>query len=208
MNRVSGEGRPGGGLREQRKARTRREIQRHALRLFLKQGYDATTVQQIAAAAGVSHMTFFRYFASKEAVVENDDYDPMITELIRSRPADEGPLTAVHRAISEGLTAVLATDRETVLARARLITSTPALRARQWRNMDATVSLLVDALADREGDQAGFRLRVIAYACATALTAAITEWARRDGVDDPAELVEQAFRALAGLEFDAQDPDT
>lgn len=48
--------------------------------------YDATTVEQIAAGAGVSHMTFFRHFPTKEAVVESDDYDPMTTRLIESRP--------------------------------------------------------------------------------------------------------------------------
>ena len=85
------------GLRARKKAETRRSIQEHALRLFLEKGYDATTVEEIAAAAGVSHMTFFRYFPNKHAVVENDDYDPMIAELIRNRPAGEDPLTAIRR---------------------------------------------------------------------------------------------------------------
>jgi AcrR family transcriptional regulator len=57
-----------------KKAETRHRVQDHAVRLFLRQGYDATPVEEIASAAGVSHMTFFRYFATKEAVVESDDY--------------------------------------------------------------------------------------------------------------------------------------
>ncbi len=78
---------PARGLRERKKAQTRQRIQEQALRLFLDKGYDATTVQEVAAAAEVSHMTLFRHFRSKEALVESDDYDPMIAKLIRARPA-------------------------------------------------------------------------------------------------------------------------
>ena len=78
-------------LRERKKAETRARIQEEAMRLFLAQGYDATTVDQIAEAAGVSHMTFFRNFPAKEDVVATDDYDPMMAELIRARPAGEPP---------------------------------------------------------------------------------------------------------------------
>src|ERR671911_889973 len=77
------------GLRERRRARTRRSIQEHAMRLFLERGYDATTVSDVAAAAEVSHMTVFRYFPTKEALVLADDYDPLLVERISARPAGE-----------------------------------------------------------------------------------------------------------------------
>jgi AcrR family transcriptional regulator len=187
---------PRTGLRAQHKARTRKAIQDHALRLFLAQGYEATTVEQIAAAAGVSHMTFFRYFAGKEAVVETDDYDPMLAELIRQRPARESPLTAVHQAVLAGLSAVFATDRDAVLTRTQLILRTPALRARQWRQLDATQTLLAEAMADRLHTDVTLEIRVLAGAAVAALTTAIGEWAAHDGTDDLATLVDRAFGVL------------
>lgn len=184
-------------MREQRKARTRRAIQEHALRLFLDQGYEQTTVEQVAAAAGVSHMTFFRYFPTKEAVVEDDDYDPLIADLVRARPTGETPLEALRTALRTGLDAVLDTDRDAVYTRTRLIVTTPALRARQWRNAAATGDLLAAALADREGRPVDLRLRVIAAAATAALTTALTAWVEGEGSDDLRSLVDEAFAALA-----------
>src|SRR5262245_12100913 len=98
--------------RARKKAATKQSIQEHALRLFVEKGYDATTVDEIAAAAGVSHMTFFRYFPRKEDVVEYDEYDPLLEDLVAARPSEEPPLVALHRAIREGLEQILPTDRE------------------------------------------------------------------------------------------------
>ncbi len=129
---------PARGLRERKKAQTRQRIQEQALRLFLDKGYDATTVQEVTAAAEVSHMTLFRHFRSKEALVESDDYDPMIAELIRARPADEHPLAALRHALLDGLRSVYVKHRDFLLVRTRLILTTPALRARMADNQLAT----------------------------------------------------------------------
>ncbi|MGH3602259.1 MAG: TetR/AcrR family transcriptional regulator [Pseudonocardiaceae bacterium] len=190
-----------GGLRERKKAETRSRIQEHALRLFLRQGYDATTVQEIASAAGVSHMTFFRHFPTKEAVVESDDYDPLIAELIRRRPRDEEPLIAIHRALSQGLAAVYDTDQDVLLTRTKLVFSTPALRARMANNQYATERLFAESLAAR-GHAAGdhpeitLELRVQAAAALAAVTVALSAWVQSDGAYQLPTLVDRAFHAL------------
>ena len=90
------------GLRARKKAATRRALQEHALRLFLADGYDATTVDAIAQAANVSPMTFYRYFPTKEDVVLADDYDPMLGSLIAARPADEPAIESLRHALRAG----------------------------------------------------------------------------------------------------------
>ncbi len=79
------------GLRERKKARTRASLREHALRLFREQGYQATTVEQIAAAAEVSPSTFFRYFPTKEDVVLQDDMDTRLVEAFARQPPDLAP---------------------------------------------------------------------------------------------------------------------
>jgi AcrR family transcriptional regulator len=184
------------GLRERKKARTRRAIQEQAMRLFLAKGYAATTVQKIAAAAGVSHMTFFRYFPTKEDVVLADDYDPVIVELVRARPAGEPDVERMRHALLAGLASVYATDRDALLERTRLVLGTPALRARLWEQQVQTEALLVRALGPDSGDAADLRRRVLVAGCLAAVTTALLVWVEGDGAPDLPGLVEQAFRAL------------
>lgn len=191
---------PRANRREQRKQQTRRAIREHALRLFLADGYEATTVQRIAEAAGVSHMTFFRHFRTKESVVADDDYDPLIARLVRERPAGEPPLSSIHRALAGALRDMPAAEQHTLRARTRLMVETPALRAQLWENQFSTQELLAAALAARErGEGAGdpgLRLRVLAGTALAALTTALTAWvAAPEHVALP-DLVDDAFAAL------------
>lgn len=179
--------------RERKRAQTRQRLQEQALRLFTERGYDATTVEQIAAAAGVSHMTFFRYFPTKEDVVLSDSYDPMLVALIRGRPRGERPVARIHAGIREGLAAIYTDAREALLVRTRLVLRTPALRARLWENQSATRDLLAGALVDGEP---GFGTRILASACLAALTTALEEWVATDGTAELPELIDDAFRAL------------
>ena len=181
--------------RARKKAATKLSIQEHALRLFVEKGYDATTVDEIAAAAGVSHMTFFRYFPRKEDVVEYDEYDPLLEDLIAARPTDEPPLTALHAAIRVGLEAILETDRDALLIRTRLVLHNPVLRARNLVAQDNTRDLFARALARRAGlAEPDFATTVLASAALAAIGVAIQTWADSDG--DLIALMDGAFSAL------------
>ena len=182
--------------RAAKKAATKHAIQDHALRLFVEKGYEATTVDEIAAAAGVSHMTFFRYFPRKEEVVEYDEYDPMLEDLIAARPPDEAPITALHNAIRAGLEAVLRTDREALLIRTRLILDNLVLRSRNLVAQDATRDLFARALARRAGlTEPDLTTTVQASAALGAIGPALSAWAE-DGEADLISLVGSAFTAL------------
>jgi AcrR family transcriptional regulator len=182
--------------RAEKKAATKHAIQDHALRLFVEKGYDATTVEEIAAAAGVSHMTFFRYFPRKEEVVEYDEYDPLLEDLIAARPPDEAPITAVHNALRVGLQQVLSTDREALLIRTRLILDNPVLRSRNLVAQDTTRDLFARALARRGGlAEPDLAATVQASAALGAIAPALTTWAE-DGEADLIALIDSAFTAL------------
>ncbi len=170
--------------RRRKKAATRRSIQEHALRLFAANGYDNTTVEDIAAAAGVSHMTFFRYFPRKENVVETREYDPMIEDLIVGRPPHESPMAAISAALSAWLVTVLPADHDRILTRVRLMMSTPELRARTMAATDDTRALFARSLAQR-GDDAPQALVVTVHAAVAVavFTAALEAWAQTDDGD-------------------------
>ena len=126
------------GLRERKKARTRAAIREHALRLFREQGYDATTVEQIAEAAEVSPSTFFRYFPTKEDVVLQDDLDLVWMDAFRAQPRDLGPIAAMRAAVRAAFPDLAADDLEQLREAMDLAVAVPAVRARMLEEMART----------------------------------------------------------------------
>ena len=183
--------------RQRKKTATRDRIRVSALRLFRERGYDATTVEQIAAAAGVSHVTFFRYFPTKEDVALSDSYDPLIASAIAQTPA-AWPLTQRIRAVLvQGLRQIYGTDRDTLLAQNKLIVSTPALRERMWASQLATQQAILQALeAGQRDPHASFQAKVIVAACLAAASTAVLTWVENNGTPELPDLIDQAFDAL------------
>ncbi|WP_042376617.1 acyl-CoA-like ligand-binding transcription factor [Streptacidiphilus melanogenes] len=185
------------GLRERKKLKTRRAIRAAAFGLFSEQGYEATTVDQIAAAAEVSPSTFFRYFPTKEDLVISDDYDPLMEVSFRSRPADEPLIESVRQAMTDPLRQVLAAEREEVLLRMQLYRAVPAIRARALAEMQRTGEMMCRLLAERTGLPAdGLELRTLVAAVLAVSSEAVQYWAERGGHDDLESLLNTAFRSL------------
>ena len=183
--------------RQRKKNATRDRIRASALRLFAEQGYEATTVEQIAAAAGVSHMTFFRYFPTKEDVVLSDSYDPLIASFIAQTPSGWPLIERIRAVLVQGLRQIYDTDRDTLLAQVKLIVSTPALRERQWAGQLATQQVILQALeVDHHDPRASFQARVTVAACLAAAGTAVLTWVENDGTPDLPDLIDQAFDTL------------
>ncbi|MDV9200806.1 TetR/AcrR family transcriptional regulator, partial [Streptomyces sp. Wh19] len=133
---------PQPGLRERKKLRTRIAIRQAAYRLIAEQGYEATTVEQIAAAAEVSPSTVFRYFPAKEDIVLTDEYDGVLAAALRGRPAGEPPLESLRHVLAEVLAEFLATGEQELRQRTRLMVEVPAVRARTAGSMSDTAGAL------------------------------------------------------------------
>ena len=186
------------GLRELKKQQTRTAIQREALRLIAERGYEATTCEQIAAAAEVSTATLFRYFPTKEDIVLQDGYDPVIAAAVLARPAEEAPLVAVRRGFADALADVLRGDLEPVRQRTALILSVPALRIRAREQITSLVDALRQALAERSGaTENDLEIEVAATCCAAAVSVAVERWAMQGG--DLPVIVDEALASLARL---------
>jgi len=190
------------GLRERKKAKTRRALEDAALELFAAQGFDRTTVEQIAEACEVSPRTFFRYFATKEDVLFGDATEKFaaLVATLEARPADEAPLRSLRAAAltmaeqSEG-------ERERLKARAEVVAATPALRARGSERQDDWNDVAVNLLARRRGraPRAGvppFEIRLVVAAAIAAMRAARQAWVEEPKAD-LVQLIEDAFDQLA-----------
>jgi AcrR family transcriptional regulator len=139
------------GLRERKKAKTRAAIREQALRLIGEQGYDATTVEQIAEAAEVSPSTFFRYFPTKEDVVLQDDMELLWIDALRAQPPEVGTITAIRASVGAAFANISADDMATLRETMNLALSIPAVRARMLDEFSRTSQVLADAIAERSG---------------------------------------------------------
>ncbi|HEX5113958.1 MAG TPA: TetR family transcriptional regulator [Pseudonocardiaceae bacterium] len=201
------------GRREASKQATRHALQQAATLLFAGQGYEHTTVRDIAAAAGVTERTFFRYFESKEDLVADQTLDwlPVVAAAIVHRPAAEPPLTAVREALLElsKVAATLDVRRPMPLwlftdgpPAPRMRRSAPGLLLKFEAGLADAVRARLASGGSTDGTvPADYLAEIVARtAVAACRSAFIWDWRlRTSGVQDRAslpELLRQAFTVL------------
>ena len=194
------------GLRERNRARTYAEIADAAVDLFERQGYDTTTVEQIAKAAGVSPATFFRYFATKEDVLFADE-EPAAAALTERVAARTDRSTTSVAALAEP---VIAYAEATVgqgsphsLRLMKLVMTTPSLAPRSLRMRLRWERDLAHQLATESGlDFPQLVHTVVAAIAVSCLTSALRHWPKTSSPNALAKLVREAFEHATGFPRD------
>lgn len=173
------------GLRERKKQHTRDSLVRAAYELFVRKGYDETTVDEIVAAVDVSQRTFFRYFASKEEVAFS--LQALVSEryvgAVRRRPPGEAPVELLRSTLDETWESIGEAIEEVVpltlyMRMWQIIETTPALVAVQLRHGAETEEELAAEIARREGLDPSDdpRPRVLVAAFSGVMRAAFRSW--------------------------------
>ncbi|MFI5928334.1 TetR/AcrR family transcriptional regulator [Micromonospora sp. NPDC051543] len=192
-------------LREQRRAETQRLVQAVAVRLFVERGYDRTTVNDVAEAAGVSPMTVYRHFPTKEDLVLVDQNGPLIARQIAATTAGQPFVPRIGGALIDAARTLTDGDDRLLLARLRLMISTPALRARHLDSQYVLQQAIVDALGDEAADpDTAFEAAAAASACLAAMHTALVRWAQDDGRSDLPDLIAKALAAAFGADAPRQ----
>ena len=182
-----------------KKERTRADIERVAAEMFAERGFEAVTVDEIAAEAQVSHRTFYRYFASKEDLVLGSSHERIdqLVEAFRRRPTTES-VAASLRSVVMALASEYEHDLEHDRVRAAIVLSTPALQDRERERQAAFEAAIVPVIAERlESDASDLRPALIAGCAVTAIRVAMASWLAR-GADEPlVPIVEHALTVVA-----------
>jgi AcrR family transcriptional regulator len=188
---------PDAGRRDRNKAEVRTNLHDAAVRLFSERGYEATSVDDLAEAAGVSLRTFFRYFASKDDVLFARVMDPsrFLADL-RVQPATRTPVAAIH-ATYLAQPALSASDIQVHLLFHRAVGSSPTLLGRYFDGIHQFRAAVADALATRDGRRRVTDVdRLAATIGQTVLDHAYEGWLARGARGDLRSAVTAAFASL------------
>jgi AcrR family transcriptional regulator len=184
------------GIQERKRRAMRTELSEVVLQLLTDRDFESVTTDQMAAAAGVSRRTFFRYFGSKEDVVFAflDHWAVRLAEDIVARPPEEDPVTAVQRSFRQ----LVAAYEGRALALVRLVRRTPSLRAQEHINREHLRLGVVDAIGRRLGadPQRDLRPHVLASIAFAPLDAAMVTWFGGRSDEDVQGLLDEALAAF------------
>jgi AcrR family transcriptional regulator len=183
------------GLRALKHEQIYKTIQSQSMKLFLMQGYEQTTVEQIAQASNVSHMTIFRYFPTKEHIVLDTEYTQLIINLLNKQPPNESADKKIESVILGVLTDTYKENKTKLFLRTKLIMEVPSLRSKLWENEQAMINKLAQAFK-LNGETAEFKLKVIISLYIQSVSIAMQEWVSKDNVIELPDLIKESFRIL------------
>lgn len=184
--------------RRARGLRNRQALIHAAIELFTNQGYDATTIEQISAAAGVAPRTVFHHFASKDDILF-DGYAERLQEATRRfRASRSNSLWTALAETSSAVAEAIADQPELFLVRARMYHSVPALRATMLRINEDWIDQLTAEVARWLDSDIGMDLRprLTATLINGANRAAIDVWVAGGGQDDLSELMAESVELV------------
>jgi AcrR family transcriptional regulator len=194
-----------GGLRERKKAKTREALRDAAMELFSRQGFDRTTVEEIADACEVSPRTFFRYFPTKEDVLfaDADERRESLLAVLAALPLDRPPFEALRTAM-QSLALGYLDDRAALVARSKVVEGSPQLRVYKAEQQHGWEAAVVDELVRRDrAVGAGATvddLRLLTAVATAALRVTLDAWvADEDGLDLEVLLHRAFTRVAAGF---------
>ena len=186
-------------LRERKKEATRRALLSAANGLFRRKGFEATTIDEICEEVGISRRTFFRYFASKEALVfpRRTERLERLLGMLRAAPHDESPI-ATLRKTAFVFAAEYGEHRVQLVAQQKVIESSPALLAKEREIDRAWEAAMAQAFRERAGPghASELRARVLAGAAIGVIRATMRHWFATEGKADLASLGKEALDCL------------
>lgn len=185
-------------LRQRNRLAAMRLVQTTAVEMFEAGGFDATTIETIADASGMSPSTIYRHFGTKEALVLWDERDPVVDTELSQRLGRQPTI----QAFKDSVTVALAErdDLAMFLRRLHLIYTEPTIwgaAAQQDRHNRA--GLAAAFAAARGCERASLTDEVAAATCLAALDIALDQWQETNGEADLAELIEQAITTVLSL---------
>ncbi|MBK3576348.1 TetR family transcriptional regulator [Streptomyces sp. MBT65] len=190
------------GLREMTRRAVRAQIAETAMTLFVANGFEQTTVDQIAAAVGMSGRSVFRYFPTKEDMVVGhmDEIGDRLAEALAACPLDEDAWTALRHAMQPHLDELTA-HADSNVSVARMLDATPALRPsllnKRARWAEALLPNIVRRLRGPTRTRE-LRARAIVSSALACLNVAVDEWARAGGTQPIDDLLDTALTAVRG----------
>jgi AcrR family transcriptional regulator len=182
-----------------RKQATRRRLEETSLRLFAEQGFDRTTMDDLAAAARVGRRTIFRYFPSKNDIVFGalDERLRVLAAELDSGRADGLPLPDMVRRAFHVTSSYAPSERASLALRIQLIATVPSLQAHAALRYRAWEDTVWAAVAARTGRRDGVYPRACAKAIVAVMWAAFDTWREAGAGDDLAQIVDRALDVLA-----------